>query len=180
MRTFRSLLLTSVGAAAVGVPMLATADSSFGVGVASANLDFEVVIQDYVYFRVGAAAGVDLVTFNVDAGANPPGTGSVASPDSVTVVLTANSGNVDLSADSSGTTLTNGTDTIPWSEITINTTGTGDLPPPVIDGADSTGLAPVGTLSDTWSFSYANDTFYSPGNYGGVGTATVTFTATAM
>jgi len=185
MRTLRSFLLTFVGAAAVVAPMLATADSSSGAGSASANLDFQVVIDDYVYFQIGdpIPGNVDLVTFTVDGATEFPGSGSpIAGDQSMSVVLAANSNNLTIAAAGTGA-LTGSATTIAWSEIAIdNTAGTGDLPPPVIDGAASTGIDPsaVGTFSDTWSFSYLNTGFHTPGAYGGVTTGRVAFTATAL
>jgi hypothetical protein len=188
--TLRKLMLTSVTAAAFCSPMLASADSSSGVGAASADLDFQIVIDDYVFLQIGSASPtVDLIGFNIDGVTNLSGDAStIAGSTTVAVTLNANADNVTLDANSVGALTGPGAVTIPWSDITIATdgTGTGDIPVPTIDGADSTGLDPSatsGTLSDVWRFEYSNDTYYDPGTYGTGGAgggATVTFTATAL
>jgi hypothetical protein len=189
--TLRKLMLTSVTAAAFCSPMLASADSSSGVGAASADLDFQIVIDDYVFLQIGSTGStVDLITFNIDGATNIAGdTTAIAGNNTVAVTLTSNSSNIEIDADVSGSTLTNGTDTIPWTDITIsNLGGSGDINPPQLDGSTTSGsLDPGnvggGTLSDTWSFEYVNDTYYAPGIYGTGGAgggATVTFTATAL
>ena len=180
MRTLRSLLLASVGAAAVGAPILATADSGFGPSTASADLDFEIIIPDYIYLSIGdpTAGNVDLVSFTVDPLVTYPGSGTaVASPDTVDVTVVSNSNNVTIGAASTGSL-----GSIPFTDILI--TGGGTVPVPAINGADSAamdlGAAAGLTLTDTWSFSYTNTTAFAPGTYGGAGVGTVMFTATAL
>jgi hypothetical protein len=183
-------MLTSVTAAAFCSPMLASADSSSGVGAASADLDFQIVIDDYVFLQIGSTSpSVNLITFNIDGATNIAGdTTAIAGNNTVAVTLTSNSSNIEIGADVSGSALTNGTDTIPWTDITISSTGTSQITPPQLDGSTTSGSldpgnAGGGTLSDTWSFEYVNDTYYAPGIYGTGGAgggATVTFTATAL
>ena len=183
MRTLRYLLLTSVGAAAVGAPMLATADSGFGASTASADLDFQIVIPDYVYLEIGSAGNVvDLVTFTLDPATNFPGSGNPVPGDTpIGVTLVSNSNDVTINAVGVG----GGIGPIGWPEILIdNSTGTTDIDVPAIDGASSASMNPGAaaglTLTDTWTFSFTNANAYAPGTYGGPGVGTVTFTATAL
>ncbi len=184
--TLRKLMLTSVTAAAFCAPMLASADSSSGTGSAAADLDFTITIDDYVFLQIGSAGTTtDLITFNIDGATNIAGdNAAIAGDQTVAVTLTANSNNIEITADISGATLTNGTSTIPWSDISI--IGSGDINPPTLNGTSSGPLDPNtsgGTLTDTWSFEYINDTYYAPGTYGtggAAGGAVVTFTATSL
>jgi hypothetical protein len=189
--TLRKLMLTSVSAAAFCAPMLASADSSSGTGFASADLDFTITIDDYLFLQIGSAGTTDLITFTIDGATSIAGNGTPIDGDqTVPVTLTANSENIEITADVSGATLTDGVspDPIPWTDITIsNATGTGDINPPVLDGATSSGTlnpnAAGGTLTDIWSFAYVNDKYFAPGTYGtggAAGGAVVTFTTTSL
>jgi len=187
--TLRKLMLTSVTAAAFCAPMLASADSASGAGAASADLDFTITIDDYVFLQIGSGGTTtDLITFTIDGATNIAGNSTpIAGDQTVPVTLTANTSNIEITADISGATLTDGTSTIPWSDITIsNAGGSGDITPPTLNGSSSGSLDPNtsgGTLTDTWSFEYVNDTYYAPGTYGtggAAGGAVVTFTATSL
>ena len=137
MRTLRSLLLTSVGAAAMGAPMLATADSGVGVGSADANLDFRVQINDVVEFRIGAGTlgttggAVNQVDFTLDGVTDWPGSGAVTgvtdwtTPGNVEVELRANSDSVQIVANPTTPDLSDGSgNIIPWTDIEISAGGT--------------------------------------------------------
>ena len=81
---------------------------------------------------------------------------------------------------STGGPLTNGgTGTINFTEILTATGGTIGAPA-LANGASTpvvVGVTP-GTLTDTWTYSYANTTVPEEGTYGGAGVGTVTYTAT--
>ena len=195
MRTLRSLWVTSVTAAAMGVPMLATADSGVGSGSADANLDFRVEIYDVVEFRIGdgllgtPGGNVNTVDFTLDGVNDWPGSGAVTgvtdypvSPGgNVQVELRANSDSVQIAAVPLTANLDNGSgNTIPWTEIQIFDGGT--ITAPANAAATSTGIDARGGVTDDWSFSYMNaDPTVPPGIYGngGGGHARVTFTASA-
>lgn len=194
MKTVRSIRgLALIGVASLGLIAMtpALADSEFDVGngalSASADLDFEIIIPRFLYLQVGSAGTtVDQVSFDLsgvasiaDVDANI-GTGTpVAGDSTVGVRLVSNAGDVDLEAVGSGTGLSNGTDTIPWSQITgtAATGGATGLDVPVVGAAAITIPATSGVVdrTDTWSFEYANDSLVAGGTY----TGTVTYTATA-
>jgi hypothetical protein len=182
----RKLLVSAVAALAAG-PMLVSADSDIGIGgagtSASANLDFRIVIPQFVYFRVGSAAAgtVDRVDFDLlTAGAQPGAGGTViangGSGDGVDgdlfVNLVTNVASVTIAA--TGGNLTNGTDNIPFTQI--NTADGGVIPIPAFGGSGNLAAGLPGALLDTWSYEYNNDTPYPPGTYNG----TVTYTVTAL
>ncbi|GAB2659437.1 hypothetical protein [Arenimonas aestuarii] len=191
VRSIRGLAFTSVAALGLIAMTPAVADSEFDIGngalTANADLDFEIVIPRFLYLQVGSTGtNVDTVTFDLS------GVASIADVDSqigngtpvdgditVGVRLVSNAGDVDLEAVGSGTGLTNGTDIIPWSQITgtAATGGATGLDVPVVGAAAVTIPATNGVVnrSDTWSFDYENDALVAGGTY----TGTVTYTATA-
>lgn len=129
---------------------------------------------------------VDTVTFNVPPGSQGSGV-PVAGDQPVVIEVAARRGGgpgggattVFLTVDSS-TPLTNGSQTIPMSEISWTTTGV--IFPGTFNGTAFQLLllffAPNGTTSqeDTLTFSYANTSFPVAGAY----TGTVVYTATAL
>lgn len=191
VRSIRGLAVAGVASLGLIAMTPALADSEFDVGngalSASADLDFEIVIPRFLYLQVGSAGTtVDQVSFDLsgvasiaDVDANI-GTGTAVAGDStVGVRLVSNAGDVDLEAVGSGTGLSNGTDIIPWSQITgtAATGGATGLDVPVVGAAAITIPASGGVVNrtDTWSFEYANDNLVAGGTY----TGTVTYTATA-
>jgi hypothetical protein len=167
--------------------MLVSADSDFGVGGAgtnaSANLDFRIVIPQFVAFRVGTAGAgnVDRVDFNLlTAGAQPGAGGTVAANGGVglgvtgnlPVQLSSNVANVTIIA--TGGDLTSGGNTIPFTKI--NAADGAVIPVPAFGGPAEPVPGLPGTLNDTWSYNYNNDTAYAPGTYDG----TVTYTVTTL
>ena len=69
----RKLALASLFTAVAGIPAVTMADSDLGVGpaaTATADLNFSIVIPQFVYFQVGASAvpgNLDTVAFNLGA-----------------------------------------------------------------------------------------------------------------
>ncbi|HEY9143860.1 MAG: hypothetical protein CL625_03380 [Arenimonas sp.] len=191
VRSIRGLAFAGVASLGLIAMTPALADSEFDTGngalSASADLDFEIVIPRFLYLQVGSAGTiVDEVSFDLsgvasiaDVDANI-GTGSpVAGDSTVGVRLVSNAGDVDLEAVGSGTGLSNGSEIIPWSQITgtAATGGATGLDVPVVGAAAITIPASDGVVNrtDTWSFEYANDNLVAGGTY----TGTVTYTATA-
>lgn len=177
--TLRKLMLTSVTAAAMSAPMLATAESDLAFGAAGAttatvNLDFQIVIPSFIFFQVGAfgAGNIDLVDFNLQTAAETPGSGTGVGRTNgggVPVVLSTNATNVRVAASGAGVALTEtggGADVIPLAEITGVSTGGGAIPVP--DFGTDTGLAVAGGIgvTDTWTFTYDNINVYAAGTYG--------------
>ena len=124
--TMRNIILKSAVALALGIPLVAGAESNFTTGTgtpltASAKVDFTVIIPKFVSLRVGTAgAAIDLITFTVPAasvgagGAGIAGTGGDLTGGVVTARVTGNNGQVTLSSTATGA-LTNATaDTIPY------------------------------------------------------------------
>lgn len=180
-------LLVSAISTLLAAPMLVSADSDTGIGgagtSASANLDFRIVIPQFVFFRVGslAAGTVDRVDFNLLTAAVQPGAGGVVPANggtgdgadgNLTVDLVTNVASVTIAA--TGGNLTNGTANIPFAQI--NTAHGGVIPMPAFGGSGNLAAGLPGTLTDTWSYTYNNNTSYPPGTYDG----TVTYTVTAL
>ena len=65
MKNIYKQLVTTVLLATVGLPGTAMAESASGDGTAplDVNLDFQIDIPGVLDFRVGAAGGIDLITF---------------------------------------------------------------------------------------------------------------------
>jgi len=187
--TFRKLMLSSVAATAVSVPMLASADSALSIAApgsasADAHIDFQVVIPSFIFFQLGPAGvgNVSLVSFDVSTDPDGPGSGTaVPGSTSVGVTLRSNATNVQIAA-SGGNLDDGGGNTIALGDITPSAGGQ----VPVPDFGNSTGSFPVaalgGLLSDTWAFSYDNTAIPAPGTYGGanINGGRVTYTATDL
>ena len=180
----RGLALTGVAALGLIAMTPALADSDFVSGggnlSANADLDFRVVVPQFISFRVGSAGTtVDLVQFDVAAanvGNNAPVARSNGGGAAIPVALRSNVGNVNLSAAGSGTGLTDGTNTIAWSQISGASSNAAALPVPGIGVAATTLNAPASGVinsSADWTFQYLNNNVLGAGTYNG----TVTYTA---
>jgi hypothetical protein len=193
----KKLILISAIAAALGTPMIASAESTVVIGATgptSARLDFKIVIPRVLFLAVGSGAGgtaltgnaaIDLVTFDYTANPGDVGTGAANAAGSVTgnivpVRVIGNAGPITLTAATVGA-LSNGApgDTIPWSQISAISSDATNFPSPVIPasgtGASSAVVVSSGTKitnrTATWTYSYANSTVVAAGTYGGAGTA---------
>lgn len=173
-------LLASMAATSVFAESKVVTGSATTTG-ATARLKFKVVIPEFISLKVGTGAigtntaTVDEITFSVpevDAANNATIAGS-----SVAVQLSSNVGNVSFG--STGSPLTNGTETIALSQISV-TSSNSALPHPGF-GATATTLSPsAGTkvinTSANWTFSYAHQGSTAPT---GAGTFTTEITYTA-
>jgi hypothetical protein len=188
MKRYFNAPLTAGILLALAVPLAAHAESSRnnGAGAVStdARVDFRVNIPQFVSLRVGSpAATIDQVVFDVaeaDLG-NGTDVAATSGGDVGAGVLTAqvlsNGGDVTLDANSDGP-LTNGTETIPWSEILATSNDTA-LPVPAVDGATTTVLAGTNGVANEmadWTFSYSNSAIVEAGQYDG----RVTYTASVL
>ncbi len=147
-------------------------------GSPSVDLNFAIDIDTVLLLQVGTddAVTTDTISFAVDT---MPGTGAVAGtssganpvpirvaglvPDGSTMTLTSNS-----LAD-----LTDGTNDIPFDQISW--AGTGDFSGGTFNGTAAQQIEQYtdsGDRSGTLSFSYANTQYYAAGNY----TGTITYT----
>lgn len=185
-----------LGASVSGSANAASATDTVAAYSIPLNLNLQIVIPGFLYFRVGPDSGVeDTIVFTVPAanvGNSTPvaGTGGDAGAGS-NVVVRGNNGQVTLTVSAvagGGNGLGTGTGSdgyINYNTITTNSTNA-NLPAPVManaPGATSApvlgcdvacaGLGKVTNRSSVWSFSYANATVPSAGNY----TGQVTYTA---
>jgi hypothetical protein len=186
MKHLRNTILASAVAAALAVPLTAQAESNFTTGnganiTATARVNFSVNIPKFVLLQVGTAGtgNIDLIDFAVPAanvGLGPPpvaGTGGNLTGGSVTVRVLGNNGDMTLGAVSGNPNLLSGTDTIPWTQIAVATSG--PVHPP-INGAAATYTATgkVVNANGNWTYSYLNSVTPPAGTY----TGQVTYTAT--
>jgi hypothetical protein len=193
-------------------PQLALAESDVnnagGAGAtATARLDFQITIPKVLFLQVGTGtvqkdnSTVDLIDFSVPAanlGDDTDVSATAGSGDlgngAVRVRVMGNGGDVQLTATTSGA-LSNGTESIPWSEIKVASTAPGApatgysaavIPHPAIP---STGTGAPSTVSSTkgvirqegvWTYTYDNAGVYAAGTYGGVNknNGRVVYTAT--
>lgn len=188
---FRKVGLTAM-AAMLAVPFVAQAESSFQTGAGAlstqARVDFQITIPRFLALQVGTTgAPIDLITFTLTpAQAQTPGpvagTGGDVGGGAVTARVAGNVGNVTLVA-ATGGALSNGTDSINWSEITTASTN-GALPAPTLTNGTSGAVTVAATggvvlQTATWTYTYANSATVPGGTYGGVGinNGRVTYTA---
>ncbi len=196
---FKKLMLAvALGAAfAAPEPVLAEQTSITGAGTLTrtARQDFRVIIPRFLQFRVGAAGGaISLVDCDLSASAGILGDGTdvaCAGGDVgggvSTVMVRSNAGAITLTATTLGA-LSNGVDTLPFSEI-LTATSTANVPAPGLPaaGGTSAGVAVVanaGNVTDrtaTWTYTYDNTAIYASGTYGGVAVnnGRVTYTASS-
>ena len=200
----RVILLGLVMAIAFCYATSVRAESNFATGAAAqsggagaaVNLDFQIVIPTFIYFRVGSSgAAIDQIQFTptadevANATAGIAGTGGDLGTGIVTVSLVSNAGGVDIteSNNSAGAGLGDGAGNY-ISYAQINTaTNDGNLPAPVLSDAGSNSVSiPVtaGNITNRqaqWTYTYDNPaTPPEAGTYGTGGAATggrVTYTA---
>jgi hypothetical protein len=182
----KALLLKTTLALVFASPLLASAESSLvgGTGTANARLNLQVVIPGFIALKVGTGAilsstnTVDLVNFTLtDAQAAADGTVGATSGGVVPVQLISNIGSVNFS--SAGAALTDGTDSIPLSRITVASAGT--LAHPAFGAAATTVTPTSGRIvnrSSDWTFSYNHQGATAPVGAGSYQTQ-VTYTAVA-
>ena len=180
----RIILLGLVMAIALCYANSVRADSSSATGAnatASVNLDFQILIPRYIYFRVGTAGMVNTINFQPSAadmatpGALTNGTGGDAGPGAVNVEVITNAGGTIT------ITPTNNSGALGLSDggivnyISYDQIGTGDgghISAPGLSDAGGTPVtivsAGVTNLSDIWTYTYINPaTPPVAGTYGG-------------
>ena len=185
----KALLLKTTLALALATPLLASAESDVTTGSeanagnvgASARLNFSITIPRFIALQVGTAGGtVDTVDFVLtEAQASATGAVAPATGSPVNVSLRANVGNVDL--ESTGADLTNGSETIPLTRLSVPTT-TGNLAHPAFNGSISV-VPNIGTSvisrTGTWAYSYDHQGAGAAAPGAGTYTTVVTYTASA-
>jgi len=169
----RKLALASLLTAGAGIPAVSMADSDLAFGAsatATVDLNFSIVIPQFVYFQVGASAvpGVsDSVLFNLAGVESGSGTNVADSNGPVDVVLRSNA-QVTISAEAlagSGPLAAGST------EILVSASNA-SIPVPAF-GASAAPVAGPVNATGTWTFAYDNFNVYTANNY----TDTVTYTA---
>lgn len=192
----KSLLIKSVLALAAASPLLASAESqlTIGTGSAVARLDLRVIVPRVLFLGVGTGATgnvtnttINQITFDystnpLDVGSTGVAAGSITNTgptpagSSVPVRVVGNNGQVTITA-TNPATLTSGTDSIPFSELSV-TSSNAALPPAAFSGGTSLPTLTAGTRvtnqTATWTYSYANSVTAAAGTY----TGRVTYTAT--
>lgn len=184
VRSIRGLALAGVASLGLIAMTPALAESDFDSGAtptADARVDFEINIPRFIRFQVGSAgATIDEVVFDV-AAANVGDDSDVTATSNGTlaVSLLGNVGTISLDATTTGA-LSDGVDTIPWSEILTSSSNAAlDVPaiPNTGTGTAESITANVGTRvvnrTADWTFEYDNSAVYGAGTY----TGRVTFTA---
>ena len=198
--TFKNFILGLVMVMALCYANSASADSNFATGGAAGpagagaavSLDFQIVIPQFIYFRVGSIGTIDTIQFaptadEVATAATTGGTGGDAGPGAVNVSLVSNAGGVDITEtnNSGGLGLYDGTANY-ISYAQINTaTNDGNLPAPVLSdpGSNSVSITPtagsITNIQTIWTYTYINPgTIPAAGTYGGAANGgRVTYTA---
>ena len=166
----RIILLGLVMAIAFCYATSVRAESSFAIGspaIASVNLDFQIVIPRFIYFRVGTVGSVDTINFaptptDVYTGTTIGGTGGDAIfPGAVNVDVISNGGDITINTtnDGGGVGL-NGPGILSYSQIHTGDTGNITAPDLTDGGAVApvviTPAAGVTNLSDIWTYTYEN------------------------
>ena len=170
----------------------ANADSDFAIGspaTASVDLDFQIIIPNFIYFRVGTVGSIDTINFaptvtDITTGAITAGTGGDAGPGAVNVDVISNGGDITITEGNNGVAgLSDGSgNNISYTQI--NTGDGGNISAPTLSdgpiGNTTTILsAGVTNLSDVWTYTYTNPAI--PPVAGTYGTAAnggrVTYTA---
>ena len=189
MKFAKHLLVAAIAATAFSA---AYAESDINTGTAAglsaaAKLDFRVIVPKIIFLRVGTGtdfvdalngANIDRVDFTVSAAALAANTtvagASGQGPYPVAVRVLGNGGNVSLTANGTAGGLTNGAQTIPWTQVVATSSNAAGLPHPAIGngvaGAVSTLTAPAsGVVSQTanWTFDYSNSSVVAAGTYNG-------------
>jgi hypothetical protein len=196
----RPILAAVAAAGLVLAAVTAHAESTFvnGAGTASARARFSIVIPKFLYLQVGTGtpltnnAAIDTILFDmtlsagaIGNGTAQAGTGGDLTGGAVTARVLGNNftAAVNLTATTTGA-MSNGTQTIPWSQISVATptaitvvpAATGTLPHPgtlatpfAASGATTVSLTPVNRVINRaakWTFSYKNTTIPAAGTYG--------------
>ena len=179
--------LFALAAVAAAFSAYAESDITTGAGAltATARLDFRVIVPKVLFLQVGTGTAfadntlVDRVDFTLTAAQATSGgaVAGVSTGGTINARVLGNGGTVTFGAAGTAGGLSNGAQTIPWSEIAPTATG-GTLIHPAISGATSALAATAGVVnsSTVYSFNYSNTNVVAAGTYNG----TVTYTASVL
>lgn len=180
----RSLRLASAGLLlASTLPLTAHAESSSNAGTGTvsttARVDFQVTIPRFVSLRIGSNSSIDQITFaptgaQIAAGTAVGGGGGDLGSGKVTVRIVGNGGDISLAA-ASTTALSDGTTTIPWTEISVANDNGAPAHPTVGSGSVplTASAAGVVVVSGDWTYTFLNSAVLPSGTYNG----RITYTA---
>ena len=198
-----------LGTAALTLPLIASAASTFTSGAgtlnATATVNFTVVIPQFLYLRVGTGSAyatgtlatqntTDLITFSPAVGAVGNGTavagvGGDLAGGIETAAILGNGGNVTLVAGVTGALSDGAGDSISFTQITTaaaaNAEATLLAAPPLTDTTSSETVPATNKIVKAdakWTFSYSNTVTPAAGTYGGTAgnNGIVTYTATML
>jgi hypothetical protein len=198
-----------LGTAALTLPLLASAASTFTSGAgtlnATATVNFTVVIPQFLYLRVGTGSAystgtlatvntTDLITFSPAVGAVGNGTavagvGGDLTGGVETAAILGNGGNVTLVAAATGQLSDGAGDSISFAQITTAAAANAEptllAAPPLSDTTSSetvTATNKIVKADAKWTFSYSNTVTPAAGTYGGsaANNGIVTYTATML
>lgn len=176
-----TLTKIALAVAALTIPALAAAESSFQSGAgalsASAKLNIQVTIPKILFLKVGTGTfpnsdgTVDTVSISVPATNVGDGT-PVAAASTVAVQVRANGGNVTLNSNTPGPLLNAGGDQLPYTMITASSDNAALGHPAFAATGNGTAVTLTATnrvfnQTANWTFSYANNAVIAEGTYGG-------------
>ena len=178
MKFAKQLIALAAVAAAFSVHAESDINTGPAVGALSAvaKLDFRVTVPKIIFLQVGTGTSysdvttVDRVDFiltaaNITSGLAVAG---VSTGGAINAKVLGNGGTVTFGAVGTAGGLTNGAQTIPWSQIVPTATG-GTLVHPAISGAASSLAATAGVVNQNtvYSFNYSNTSTVAAGTYNG-------------
>ncbi len=198
-----------LGTAALTLPLIASAASTFTSGAgtlnATATVNFTVVIPQFLYLRVGTGSAyatgtlatggsTDLITFSPAVGAVGNGTavagvGGDLAGGIETAAILGNGGNVTLVAGATGALSDGAGDSISFTQITTTAAANAEATllaaPPLTDTTSSETVPATNKIVKAdakWTFSYSNTVTPAAGTYGGSAgnNGIVTYTATML
>ncbi len=184
MKFAKQLIVLAAVAAAFSAHAESDITTGAGALTATARLDFRVIVPKVLFLQVGTGtaftdvATIDRVDFTLlaaDVTSGLPIAG-VSTGGAINARVLGNGGNVTFGSTGTAGGLTNGAQTIPWTQIAPTVVGA--LIHPTVDAAAAT-LTPVaGVVNQTavYSFNYSNTSVVAAGTYNG----RVTYTASVL
>jgi hypothetical protein len=186
-------LVTAGLAIILGVPTLALADTQSCAPApcttTAINVQLSLVIPSMVRFQLGAAAGSPTVGWTnaitaanfangASISADSAGVGAGAGVGQVYYQLVSSAGTTVTLAAAGVGTLTNGTNAIPYTDITSTTTATTGAAVAMPAAGGTTTVPATGGIINRdgyWAYQFANTTVYPSGTY----TGSINYTASS-
>ena len=186
MKFAKQLIALATVAAAFSAYAESDINTGAGALTATARLDFRVIVPKFLFLQVGTGTAftdvttIDRVDFTLtatQAATSGVSVAGVSTGGTINARVLGNGGTVTFGAVGTVGGLTNGAQTIPWTQIVPTATG-GTLIHPAISGATSALAATAGVVnsSTVYSFNYSNTSVVAAGTYNGQ----VTYTASVL